>query len=148
MIYDLLSPLRLASPRLASSGLEAGEIVDSVLLTSYSVVGLNLLDPGSAPKVIKTWDDRLEESGVESGVDDEVGGVGRRPTLYPLPWPFVDRPCIPIGLVLDMLRVPKLQATSSLDLLSTSIHATTSHFVLLAPPSQCPSPNVLPSTWT
>ncbi|RSH92635.1 hypothetical protein EHS25_008080 [Saitozyma podzolica] len=37
-----------------------------------NVVGLNLLDPGSAPKVIKTWDDRLEESGVESGVDDEL----------------------------------------------------------------------------
>lgn len=31
------------------------------------------MDPESAPKVIKTWDDRLEEEEyVESGVDDEV----------------------------------------------------------------------------
>ncbi|ORY28640.1 galactose-binding domain-like protein [Naematelia encephala] len=37
-----------------------------------NVVGVNLLEPDSAPKVIKTWDDRLEESGVESGVDDEL----------------------------------------------------------------------------
>ena len=34
--------------------------------------GVNLLDAGSAPRVIKTWDDRLIEEGVESGVDDEV----------------------------------------------------------------------------
>lgn len=60
------------SPRLASPRQLGHELIP------YSVVGLNLLDPGSAPKVIKTWDDRLEESGVESGVDDEVGAVGGR----------------------------------------------------------------------
>ncbi|KAL1406170.1 hypothetical protein Q8F55_007857 [Vanrija albida] len=38
-----------------------------------NVVGLNLLQPGDAPKVIKTWDDRLDEDEfVESGVDDEL----------------------------------------------------------------------------
>lgn len=42
-----------------------------------NVVGLNLVQPGDAPKVIKTWDERLdEEEFVESGVDDEVGWVG------------------------------------------------------------------------
>lgn len=44
-----------------------------------SVNGVNLVDPESAPKVIKTWDDRLEEEQfVESGVDDEVGPPGYR----------------------------------------------------------------------
>jgi len=37
-----------------------------------NVTGLNLEDPLSAPKVIKTWDDRLTEEGVESCVDDEL----------------------------------------------------------------------------
>lgn len=38
-----------------------------------SVVGVNLVEPEGAPKVIKPWDDRLdEEEYVESGVDDEV----------------------------------------------------------------------------
>lgn len=41
-----------------------------------SVTGLNLEDPSSAPSVIKTWDDRLDqEQYVESGVDDDVSGV-------------------------------------------------------------------------
>jgi hypothetical protein len=34
---------------------------------------LNLVEPETAPKVIKPWDERLdEEEFVESGVDDEV----------------------------------------------------------------------------
>ena len=38
-----------------------------------SVTGLNLDDPMSAGKVIKPWDDRLDEvEYVESGVDDDV----------------------------------------------------------------------------
>lgn len=37
-----------------------------------SVTGVNLVDPASAPVVIKTWDDRLTETGIESGVDDEA----------------------------------------------------------------------------
>lgn len=38
-----------------------------------SVTGLNLDDPQSAGKVIKPWDDRLDEADyVESGVDDDV----------------------------------------------------------------------------
>jgi hypothetical protein len=38
-----------------------------------SVTGLNLDDPLSAGRVIKTWDERLdEEIYVESGVDDDV----------------------------------------------------------------------------
>lgn len=41
-----------------------------------SVTGLNLEDPSSAPFVIKTWDDRLDqEQFVESGVDDDVSGI-------------------------------------------------------------------------
>lgn len=44
-----------------------GTVADS------SVTGVNLFDPSSAPRVIKTWDDRLIEEGVDSGVDDEVG---------------------------------------------------------------------------
>jgi hypothetical protein len=41
--------------------------------TDPSVIGVNLVDPLSAPKVIKTWDERLDETQyVESGVDDEV----------------------------------------------------------------------------
>lgn len=44
-------------------------IADSKL---SSVVGVNLADPHSAPRAIKTWDDRLNEDGIESGVDDEV----------------------------------------------------------------------------
>jgi len=44
----------------------AGRISDT------SVVGVNLVEPESAPRVIKTWDDRLTEGGVDSGVDDEV----------------------------------------------------------------------------
>lgn len=43
------------------------------------MTGLNLDDPLSAGKVIKPWDDRLDEVDyVESGVDDEVSL-----TLYP-----------------------------------------------------------------
>lgn len=35
---------------------------------------MNLVDTQSAPKVIKTWDERRdEEQFIESGVDDEVG---------------------------------------------------------------------------
>ncbi|WRT65837.1 uncharacterized protein IL334_002788 [Kwoniella shivajii] len=38
-----------------------------------NVTGLNLADVNSAPKVIKTWDDRLDEENlVESGVDDDL----------------------------------------------------------------------------
>ncbi|OCF45278.1 hypothetical protein I317_00800 [Kwoniella heveanensis CBS 569] len=38
-----------------------------------NVTGLNLVDPASASKVIKTWDDRLDdELFVESGVDDDL----------------------------------------------------------------------------
>jgi len=37
-----------------------------------SVQGVNVLETGTAPRVIKTWEDRLLEEGVESGVDDEV----------------------------------------------------------------------------
>ncbi|KIR67538.1 hypothetical protein I314_01955 [Cryptococcus bacillisporus CA1873] len=38
-----------------------------------NVTGLNLEDPSSAPFVIKTWDDRLDqEQFVESGVDDDL----------------------------------------------------------------------------
>ncbi|OCF56567.1 hypothetical protein L486_05417 [Kwoniella mangroviensis CBS 10435] len=38
-----------------------------------NVTGLNLEDVSSAPKVIKTWDERLdEELFVESGVDDDL----------------------------------------------------------------------------
>ncbi|OXG85210.1 hypothetical protein C348_01601 [Cryptococcus neoformans Gb118] len=38
-----------------------------------NVTGLNLEDPSSAPSVIKTWDDRLDqEQYVESGVDDDL----------------------------------------------------------------------------
>jgi hypothetical protein len=101
------------------------------VLIPYSVVGLNLLDPGSAPKVIKTWDDRLEESGVESGVDDEVGVVGRRASSYSVSVPFdwdVCRLALHPRIVFrpDILRVLKLQALSSLGLLSASLHATPS----------------------
>lgn len=43
------------------------------MLTEDSVTGLNLDDPMSAGKVIKPWDDRLDELDyIESGVDDEV----------------------------------------------------------------------------
>ena len=41
----------------------------------HSVEGINLRVMGSAPRVIKSWDDRLVEEGVESGVDDEVGRI-------------------------------------------------------------------------
>ncbi|WVQ85578.1 hypothetical protein IAT38_007744 [Cryptococcus sp. DSM 104549] len=38
-----------------------------------NVTGLNLADPSSAPVVIKTWDERLDqELYVESGVDDDL----------------------------------------------------------------------------
>ncbi|KAK8865747.1 hypothetical protein IAR55_000894 [Kwoniella newhampshirensis] len=38
-----------------------------------NVTGLNLMEPSSAPKVIKTWDERLDdEDYVESGVDDDL----------------------------------------------------------------------------
>ncbi|ALO60498.1 hypothetical protein CNBC1430 [Cryptococcus deneoformans B-3501A] len=38
-----------------------------------NVTGLNLENPSSAPSVIKTWDDRLDqEQYVESGVDDDL----------------------------------------------------------------------------
>ncbi|KAK4686377.1 hypothetical protein P7C73_g3744, partial [Tremellales sp. Uapishka_1] len=38
-----------------------------------NVTGVNLLDPASAPSIIKTWDDRLNDVyHVESGVDDEL----------------------------------------------------------------------------
>ena len=60
--------MSLAGPLLSSGLLFHGNHE----LTSSSVQGVNLLEPGSAPKVIKTWDDRLLEEGVESGVDDEV----------------------------------------------------------------------------
>lgn len=43
------------------------------LILTDSVEGVNVLEPGSAPRVIKTWDERLSESQIESGVDDEVG---------------------------------------------------------------------------
>jgi hypothetical protein len=36
------------------------------------VVGVNIDIPGSAPSVIKVWDDRHIEEGIDSGVDDEV----------------------------------------------------------------------------
>ncbi|ORX34198.1 galactose-binding domain-like protein [Kockovaella imperatae] len=36
------------------------------------VTGVNLQDPTAAPKIIKTWDNRFNEEGVESGVDDEL----------------------------------------------------------------------------
>jgi hypothetical protein len=37
------------------------------------VTGLNLDDPQSASRVIKTWEERLDEAEyVESGVDDDV----------------------------------------------------------------------------
>ncbi len=40
------------------------------------MVGLNLVEPETAPKVIKPWDERLdEEEFVESGVDDEVSDI-------------------------------------------------------------------------
>lgn len=55
--------IRPGMQRRASSG--------TILTTS--VTGLNLLDATSGPKVIKTWDNRLDEGEyVESGVDDEV----------------------------------------------------------------------------
>jgi len=38
----------------------------------FSVVGVNIDEPGSAPRVIKAWDDRHIEQGIDSGVDDEV----------------------------------------------------------------------------
>jgi hypothetical protein len=44
-----------------------------VELIQGSVIGVNLLEADSGPRVIKPWDDRLTESGIESGVDDEVG---------------------------------------------------------------------------
>lgn len=45
------------------------------------MTGLNLDDPMSAGKVIKPWDDRLDEMEfVESGVDDEVSIVSTQPT--------------------------------------------------------------------
>lgn len=47
--------------------------MDDSWLTKRSVEGVNLDVPGSAPRVIKTWDERLSEDTVESGVDDEVG---------------------------------------------------------------------------
>lgn len=48
-------------------------------LLTDSVVGVNLVDTQSAPKVIKTWDERRdEEQYVESGVDDEVGSLVQR----------------------------------------------------------------------
>jgi hypothetical protein len=50
--------------------------------TEFSVVGVNLVEPDSAPRVIKTWDDRLTEGGVDSGVDDEV-----RSTFFRLCYP-------------------------------------------------------------
>ncbi|GMK60000.1 hypothetical protein CspeluHIS016_0902170 [Cutaneotrichosporon spelunceum] len=38
-----------------------------------NVVGVNLVEPEAAPKVIKPWDERLDEEGfVQSGVDDEL----------------------------------------------------------------------------
>ena len=53
------------------------EMVPDSLRCSSSVTGLNLVDPASAPKVIKTWDDRLDdELYVESGVDDDVSSAG------------------------------------------------------------------------
>ena len=49
---------------------------------TFSVTGVNLLDASSGPKVIKTWDDRLDESAsVHSGVDDEVRRVSYTPPL-------------------------------------------------------------------
>jgi hypothetical protein len=56
---------------------------------SLSVTGLNLDDPLSAGKVIKTWDERLDESEyVESGVDDDVREVSSSPCHIhtPTPW--------------------------------------------------------------
>lgn len=39
----------------------------------YSVTGLNIEDPESARKIIKTWDERHDmELFCESGVDDQV----------------------------------------------------------------------------
>lgn len=53
------------------------------------MAGVNLVDPATAPKVIKTWDERLDENDfVESGVDDEVsqdrGDCGIRFRAIPL----------------------------------------------------------------
>lgn len=43
-----------------------------ILADEASVEGVNLDIPGSAKLVIKTWDERLSDEIVESGVDDEV----------------------------------------------------------------------------
>ncbi|KAI9635043.1 galactose-binding domain-like protein [Dioszegia hungarica] len=37
-----------------------------------NVEGVNLEVPGSAPLIVKTWDERLSDDIVESGVDDEL----------------------------------------------------------------------------
>ena len=42
------------------------------LLPINSVSGVNLEEAESAPRVIKTWDERLSDEGVASGVDDDV----------------------------------------------------------------------------
>lgn len=54
----------------------------------FSVTGLNLDDPLSAGKVIKTWDERLDESEyVESGVDDDVRQASSSPHHIHTPVP-------------------------------------------------------------
>lgn len=49
---------------------EHGECADQA-----SVEGVNLEVPGSAPLIVKTWDERLSDDIVESGVDDEVSST-------------------------------------------------------------------------
>lgn len=40
-------------------------------------MGVNLVEAESGPKVIKVWDERLDEDTfIESGVDDEVSCAG------------------------------------------------------------------------